>query len=190
MTNADNTSNAFHKFCFIFGSFAETSPKLRSPDSDIDVLFRNMDTCEVRSLLKKKYPKLPTNIKIDMIPAEVKNNEIRNVQCYWQNIKPLELHVHGDVKYTFVGEGEKNFSCCARDPKKQNLIDYLKSPLINLTKNRNLSHIIDKHYGSKNFLDAISSLPHDDQQLFSKLHESKWELTDQCTKMLRPKFII
>jgi hypothetical protein len=183
----DNTT--YQKFCYIFGSFAQTAPKLRSPDSDIYVVCKNMDICEVRGLVRRKYPDLGTNIKISMTPAQVQDNKIQTIQCYWQNIKPLKLYDIGNTEYTFE-TGEKNFACCVRDPDKQKLIHYLGSPSIDLTKRKNLSHVIARHYGVKNFMDVLSLLPRDEHHLFKKLHESGWEMTEQCSEMFRSKFII
>jgi hypothetical protein len=213
MTDKSDKAKA-EKFSFIFGSFSQTAPNLRSPDSDIDIISNNMDECEVRFLLRKKYPNLPKNIKVDIIPVDVKNNKIKHAQCYWQDYEPIELYNRANdcmtenitsmgtrllakfgfcrtkTKYTF-DQKERNFACCVRDPKKQSLIDYLKSPLIDLTKRRNLSHVINKHYGSENFTEVISTtLPNDEHQIIKKLYETEWELTPQCSKLLSSKFVI
>lgn len=183
------TDNTYHKFCFIFGSFATTAPNLRSPESDIDVVSKNMDECEVRSLLQKKYPILSPKTKIDMISATLKQNEIQHVQCYWQNIKPIKLYSHGNTEYTFE-EGERNFVCCARDPQKQSMIDYLKSPLIDLTKRKNVIHVINKHYGTQNFADVLADSPTEETQIIKELHESKWILSGECEKIFKKKLVI
>lgn len=189
------------KFCFIRGSFAETAPLLRLPDSDIDIVCsENFSEEEIKRLLKQKYPQLPVNVKLDIKRRTPKNNTIYFKHSYWSTGPYIELS-----NSRLWGVNVKNialpmdFLNCLRDPNKQCFKSYIR-----MTNKINISPVtskgatpegyinsIERHYGTKTYEDAIKDIP--EEKLLRALYKKRWVLNKQCQNdykkiVLMPQF--
>ena len=97
-------------FCYIVGSFARTASKFRTPKSDNDILSSpNFDKYEIDCLLRRKYPDIPHNTKIDINYVLLINNP---------NITFDELH------------DEKDFTSVVRNSDATELLKYLNNTIV------------------------------------------------------------
>ena len=166
------------KFCFIFGSFTSTSS--RRPDSDLDLLCnRGVKANDIRKVLLKKYPDLPTNTRLDINYVDPINGLIEHPICYWQNDKLLELFNNSNVNV--VTKRRYDIGAYLRDPDKNMFRQKLLSSISIKFSNINYSKVIDRHYGRSNFLQVLKSLEPDESRLYEKLYEKKWILHESCS---------
>lgn len=131
-------------FCFIVGSFAETTPKLRAPTSDIDVLVSEdlQDQHDTIRMLMAEHPRTMLSNHFSLVPLDVSvRHPIETVPggkkivtfsvSYWQATTlpkdklciPL-LDGNGSVDIAFLKTG-MNIENCLRDPNKRAFIDYV-----------------------------------------------------------------
>jgi hypothetical protein len=175
-----------NKFAFIHGSFSFTAPYLRTVDSDIDVFSQNMDTCEIRSLLQKKYPLLQKNIKIDNIRVKSnENNDIEFNSCYWQNIIPVELFNKQKINYNLVRSDlfSNSFSCYLRNPDKQAVLTLLNDPNAYINLKHMSTTVINRHYSYNEYCNAIKILNSEEQIIMKELPKLNYELKNECKSL-------
>jgi hypothetical protein len=195
------------RFCFIRGSFAETAPQLRRPDSDIDIICsENFTEQEIRLLLKQKYPDLPSDVKLDISHKTPKNGVINFKHSYWSPGPYIELTNGSGPGNLFHKVKVKNiplpmdFINTLRDPNKQCFKSYLlMTPKIDITPTRptirvlpdSYMNAINRHYGLHHYVNAITGLP--EERILKQLYRRNWQINKKCSEdfkkiILMPQF--
>jgi hypothetical protein len=179
-----------NKFCYIFGSFAELGCKLRTPESDIDILCDpNLDMCEARQLLFKRFPHLDRGIPIQLIYAKVDSNTITRDICYWQEGKFIELYNRHNIQYNINLQKKYDIGSYLRDPDRSMFRKHLRSSSIEVL-NKNYCTAVKSHYGVDNFLNTIRELEQDEEELWLSMYSEQWKLNDNCKGNFGIKYTI
>jgi len=161
-----------NKFCYIIGSFANTAPNLRTPQSDIDIICStNIDEFEIRYFLKKEYPNIPPDIKLDIHYSTPVNNTVEYNICYWQNSAYLPLISNNSIHMVPV-RGNIDLPSVLRNEKNNDLPEYFnKVKKIEISHPIHFANSIKNHYGIDKFINTLnsSSLGYQEKNLLKNL---------------------
>lgn len=157
-------SNRPIRYCCIIGSFAQTAPNLRTPESDIDIICTaDFDEFEIRCLLKKKFPNLPNDIPIDRHNLEFDRDDnlwtgqVYHHICYWQEYHHIPLIDCPEVEL-IPYRTPKDIISVARDPCKDELLKYLnETTYYEMESAQHFYHSVRKHYGLSDFKSKIDA---------------------------------
>ena len=174
----------YDRFCYIYGSFAQTAPYFRTTTSDIDVICSfDIDQYEVRAYLREKYPDIPANVVLD-IKYQIPDSDgtVYYPINYWQQEKYISLVDNRNIKFLAERHGI-NISSVVRNPDKSQLQDFFRNtdhldikPLYHFIKS------VRTHYGMENFRKVLdeSSLFFYEKQIFNELFEINNDLSPEC----------
>jgi hypothetical protein len=168
-----------NKFCFIYGSFLQTMPYLRRPDSDIDVMCNEMDEWEAKRALEKKFGKIPRNVQIGVRNVWPNNGVIKFDSCYWQNKKPFEVYNQYGVKYNFMPKCARDIACFLRDPDKTQFGEHMKGNEFKFLV-KGYRNEIERHYGKQEYDREVSKLSGDKKDFFEMIKSRTITGSNKC----------
>jgi len=181
-------------YCYIYGSFVMTHPKLRRPNSDIDVFCKSKnpitdsDKSYVRQIFEEKYPHLKgIEINIDEKKSIFDNNDdVFRTISYHQPCHFLKLINNISKEPTFKCIVQYTMMDHIRHPDKKHLKQYFeKDEIKHISINKPfIEKVIDNHSSFQEIAKIIDGMPSDkkaEKELLMLLHTNKWITNKKCS---------